>query len=434
MSESLRNDGRDLGAEEAGRRPAPAARHPRGRARLLPRAQLPELRQPGAARHRLARRQGRLRRGPRRRPEVAASRGVYLDFADAIERLGGDAIEPQVRQPLRHVRADHRREPVRGADAHLPRRALHDGRPVGRLQPDVDDPGPVRARRGQLLRPRRQPPRRLRADAGPGRRLLRAAATRSATTSPTARSRRSPRTTRRSSRRARRCETRIEQLPRRQRQAHASTPSTASSATSCGTTAAWRATRRACAKAIDQIRELREEFWRNVKVPGAGETLNQALEKAGRVADFIELGELMCRDALDRRESCGGHFREESQTEDGEALRDDDEFAYVAAWEWAGRDERPGAAQGRPRVSTARRDEAAELQVMNLTLQDLAPGRTPTDRGRDRRPTSSTTSSPDMSFLEMLDVVNEQLIAAGRGADRLRPRLPRGHLRHVRRW
>ena len=89
-------------------------------------------------------------------------------------------------------------------------------------------------------------------------------------------------------------------------------------------------------KAIELIRALREDFWRNVKVPGRANTLNQSLERAGRVADFLELGELMCIDALHRRESCGGHFRAESQTEDGEALRQDDDFAYVAAWEWGG--------------------------------------------------------------------------------------------------
>ncbi|ADU47720.1 fumarate reductase/succinate dehydrogenase flavoprotein subunit [Intrasporangium calvum] len=89
-------------------------------------------------------------------------------------------------------------------------------------------------------------------------------------------------------------------------------------------------------KGIDLIRALRDEFWRNVRVLGAADTLNQSLERAGRVADFLELGELMCIDALHRRESCGGHFRAESQTEDGEALRHDDEFAYVAAWEWGG--------------------------------------------------------------------------------------------------
>jgi succinate dehydrogenase / fumarate reductase flavoprotein subunit len=89
-------------------------------------------------------------------------------------------------------------------------------------------------------------------------------------------------------------------------------------------------------EALGRIPELREEFWRNVNVPGSDAELNQALEKAGRVADFFELGELMCRDALHREESCGGHFREEHQTEDGEARRDDERFAYVAAWEHTG--------------------------------------------------------------------------------------------------
>jgi succinate dehydrogenase / fumarate reductase flavoprotein subunit len=89
-------------------------------------------------------------------------------------------------------------------------------------------------------------------------------------------------------------------------------------------------------EALGRIPELREEFWRNVNVPGSDAELNQALEKAGRVADFLELGELMCLDALHRRESCGGHFREEFQTEDGEARRDDENFAYVAAWEYSG--------------------------------------------------------------------------------------------------
>ena len=88
--------------------------------------------------------------------------------------------------------------------------------------------------------------------------------------------------------------------------------------------------------ALDRIPELRQEFWENVNVPGSASELNQALEKAGRVADYFELAELMCLDALHRRESCGGHFREESQTPDGEALRDDEHFAYVAAWEYTG--------------------------------------------------------------------------------------------------
>ncbi|CAL9351748.1 Fumarate reductase flavoprotein subunit [Actinosynnema sp. ALI-1.44] len=89
-------------------------------------------------------------------------------------------------------------------------------------------------------------------------------------------------------------------------------------------------------KALERIPELREEFWQRVKVPGTGAELNQQLEKAGRVADFFELAELMCVDALHREESCGGHFRSESQTPDGEALRDDARFSYVAAWEFTG--------------------------------------------------------------------------------------------------
>jgi succinate dehydrogenase / fumarate reductase flavoprotein subunit len=93
--------------------------------------------------------------------------------------------------------------------------------------------------------------------------------------------------------------------------------------------------------ALKRIPELREEFWKNVNVLGGNEELNQALENAGRVADFLELGELMCLDALHRNESCGGHFREEFQTPDGEALRNDSEFSYVAAWEYPGANAQP---------------------------------------------------------------------------------------------
>ncbi|QVQ54071.1 fumarate reductase/succinate dehydrogenase flavoprotein subunit [Spiractinospora alimapuensis] len=94
-------------------------------------------------------------------------------------------------------------------------------------------------------------------------------------------------------------------------------------------------------KALDRIRELRTEFWADVKVTGVNEELNQALERAGRVADFFELAELMCIDALHRSESAGGHFRAESQTPEGEALRDDENFSYVAAWEYTGTGEAP---------------------------------------------------------------------------------------------
>lgn len=94
-------------------------------------------------------------------------------------------------------------------------------------------------------------------------------------------------------------------------------------------------------EAIARIPELRAEFWNNVNVLGRGDTLNQSLERAGRVADFLEFGELLCRDALDRNESCGGHFRSEYQTEEGEALRDDENYAHVAAWKYEGENAAP---------------------------------------------------------------------------------------------
>jgi succinate dehydrogenase / fumarate reductase, flavoprotein subunit len=106
---------------------------------------------------------------------------------------------------------------------------------------------------------------------------------------------------------------------------------------SCGMTR----TARGLDTAVGEIRALREEFWQNVTVPGSSDDLNQNLEKAGRVADFFELAELMCIDARERNESCGGHFREESQTAEGEALRDDEHYSYVAAWGYRGAGEPP---------------------------------------------------------------------------------------------
>ncbi|MBI5424771.1 MAG: fumarate reductase/succinate dehydrogenase flavoprotein subunit [Opitutae bacterium] len=100
-------------------------------------------------------------------------------------------------------------------------------------------------------------------------------------------------------------------------------------------------TKQSLERALKEIPALREEFWQNVKVPGSAATINQSLENAGRVADFIELGELMCLDALTREESCGGHFREEYQHPDGECLRDDANFAHVAAWEYQGEGKAP---------------------------------------------------------------------------------------------
>ena len=94
-------------------------------------------------------------------------------------------------------------------------------------------------------------------------------------------------------------------------------------------------------KAITEIKQIKEEFWKDLSIPGNAESVNNELEKANRIADFIELGELMARDALHRKESCGGHFREEYQTGEGEALRNDKDFTYVAAWEYNGEDKEP---------------------------------------------------------------------------------------------
>jgi succinate dehydrogenase / fumarate reductase flavoprotein subunit len=91
-------------------------------------------------------------------------------------------------------------------------------------------------------------------------------------------------------------------------------------------------------QALVEIPALRDEFEADVRILGEEESINQSLEKAGRVADYFELAELMCRDALDREESCGGHFRLEHQTPEGEALRDDENYAFVSAWKWMGRD------------------------------------------------------------------------------------------------
>jgi succinate dehydrogenase / fumarate reductase flavoprotein subunit len=94
-------------------------------------------------------------------------------------------------------------------------------------------------------------------------------------------------------------------------------------------------------EALRRIPELRAEFWKDARVLGDANDLNQSLELAGRVADFLEMGELLCTDALNRNESCGGHFRGEYQTPDGEALRNDEDYAYVAAWQYTGEDSAP---------------------------------------------------------------------------------------------
>ena len=322
MSESLRNDGRIWVPKKKGdtRPPAP---DPRGRARLLPRAQVPELRQPRSARHRLARRQAGLRRGPRRGPDRPRrlprlrrrhrapgrgrrSREKYGNLFEMYERI---TDENPYKVPMRIYPASHYTMGGLWVDYNLMSTipGLH---VIG--EANFSDHGANRLGR-------------LGAHAGAGRRLLHPALHDRATTSATSKlekiAARPPRGEGGGSRASRRgpsgCsrikgKRTVDLLPPRAR------------ARSCGSTAAWPATRRASRPRSRRSPPCARSSGRTSTSPGSGEELNQSLEKAGRVADFLELGELMCRDALEREESCGGHFREEYQTEDGEALRDDD--------------------------------------------------------------------------------------------------------------
>jgi succinate dehydrogenase / fumarate reductase flavoprotein subunit len=120
-------------------------------------------------------------------------------------------------------------------------------------------------------------------------------------------------------------------------------------------------------KLLDQLPNVREEFWRDVNVTGGDLELNQALERAGRVSDFLELAELLATDALHRRESCGGHFREESQTPEGEALRDDEHYAYSAAWEWAGEKDNIDPVSSGPIPTPRLHKEPLEFEHVHLT-------------------------------------------------------------------
>ena len=289
-----------LGAEEAGRH-APAGPDPRSRARLLPRAQVPELRQPGAARRRLARAkevcdEGRgvgatadsaststsrdaIKRAGRRR----RSRETYGNLFDMYEQITG---ENPYQVPMRIYPAVHYTMGGLWVDYNLM----------------SNDPRPVRARRGELLRPRRQPPRRQRADAGPGRRLLRPAvhdrrlpgvapsSSQVDDRPPGVHARPRPRSSERTERllgiNGKRT---VDSVPPRAGQAHV------------GQLRHGAQRRRPRSRRSNEIPELREEFWsERAACPASGDELNQSLEKAGRVADFLEFGELMCLDALHR--------------------------------------------------------------------------------------------------------------------------------------
>ena len=158
--------------------------------------------------------------------------------------------------------------------------------------------------------------------------------------------------------------------------------------------------------ALEKIPALRAEFWENVNVLGSEGSFNQNLERAGRVADFLEFAEVLTLDALHRKESCGGHFREESQTPEGEAKRDDENFCYVGAWEYKG----DGVA---PELSKEPLTfDNVIMSGLNLTLKIW--------RQKDAKTKGQFETvkindvSPDMSFLEMLDIVNEEQMKQGK--------------------
>ena len=177
-------------------------------------------------------------------------------------------------------------------------------------------------------------------------------------------------------------------------------------------------------KALSEIPALREEFEKDLRLLGSADALNQSLEKAGRVADFFELAELMCSDALHREECCGGHFRLEHQTEDGEARRDDEHFAYVAAWEWTGEGGAPELTRNRSSSSTSTWPRGATSDdvggqprplgrpTLDLKLRIWRQAG-PSDARGDWWTYDVPGISEDMSFLEMLDILNDRLMRRG---------------------
>ena len=214
------------------------------------------------------------------------------------------------------------------------------------------------------------------------------------------------------------------------------TASTASSARSSGTTAAWSARQQGLEKALSEIPALYEEFQKDLRVTGDGADVNQTLEKAGRVDDFFELGMLMCRDALEREESCGGHFRAEYQTEEGEAQA---RRRALRPRRRVGVDRRPD----RRRSATSKQLEFENVHLASPELQ-VSTSTDDVERSRSRsgartarttpaasRPTRSTRSATRRRSSRCSTSLNERLIDEGKEAIVVRPRLPRGHLRHV---
>jgi succinate dehydrogenase / fumarate reductase flavoprotein subunit len=339
MSESLRNDGR---VWVPARRATSASRaDPRVRALLLPRRALPGLRQPRPPRRR------------QRNAKIVCDEGhgvnesgyaVYLDFADAIGRDGEDSIREQVRQPLSYVPEDHGEDPYKTPMKIYP--AVHytmgglwvDYNLMSNLpglhvvgEANFSDHGANRLGASALMQGLADGyfvlPYTI------GHYLWDARPPELTTAHPE----------------FKRVEAEVEARTKGLLEVSQKHPGANKSPDyfhkllgklmwdECGLARNEGGLQRA----LEEIPKLRERFWREVRVPGVGAEFNQTLEKAGRIADFLEFAEIMCHDALDRAESCGCHLREESQTPDGEALRKDEDFSYVAAWEYQGVGSRP---------------------------------------------------------------------------------------------
>ena len=262
---------------------------------------------------------------------------VYLDFKEAIDRLGIETIKARYGNLFEMYERITAEDPVQGADADLSRHPLHDGRALGGLQPrehhsracscmgeaNFSDHGANRLGASALMQGLADGY--FIAPYTVANYLASAKLPKVSTDHDAFKEAAST------------AQARIDKVLASKASAPSGS-SIASSAASCGTTSAWRAPQTGLKEALQKIRALRGEFWQDVVVSGEKNNLNPMLDYAGRVADYMEFGELLTLDALHRNESCGGHFREEFQTPDGEALRDDERYSYVAAWEFTGVD------------------------------------------------------------------------------------------------
>ena len=409
MSESLRNDGRVWVPKTKGDTRAPGA-IPERRARLLPRAAstrpsatwCPATSPPGPPR----------RCATRAAASGPAGLGVYLDFADAIGRSARRRVEERYgnlfdmyQRITARTRTRCRCESTRPSTT---RWAVCGSTTTCRRT----HPRPLRDRRGQLLRPRRQPPRRVGAHAGPGRRLLRPAVRPSATTWPAAGSEPVDAGHPESAAAEHEVQRRIDGSCRSKGKRTVDSFHR-SSAHSCGSTAAWRAPRTGCARRWSRSPTARGVL-ADVNVPGSGEALNQELEKAGRVADFLELGELCAWTRCTGRSPAAATSarRARRRTARRSATTRTSPRRRLGVH---GRGRRPRPAQGTARLRVRRTRASGATSDETSPRSDLAAGAAPSSRA-GWSATRSTTSAADMSFLEMLDVLNEGADPGGRAA------------------